>query len=372
MLDASASNISNISSVECDSSINPFVKIQNWGQDTLTSVDIKYYLDNNAASTFHWTGSLLTDSSVIVSLSAMSVSSGSHIFTSYTTNPNNGTDQNSANDTSRFSFNVINAAQVTLPLIQGFENTAFPPAYWTISNNIWHRVTSCSGFGNSTACALMPFWSNSHSDSLYSPYIDFTNATSPLYLSFDFAHAFYNTQYSDTLAVKISTDCGSSWTTLWIEGGAALGTAPANTQTEFIPTNTQWRNVSINISAYIGIPKVQFEFEGLSGYGNDLYLDDINIDFTTGVSTIPTNQEIKVFPNPTSGIVSVIINNKKKDKANISIYDALGQRIINTSMNLFADNNQFELNLSDFPKGIYHLQIDTNNDVFNETICLIK
>jgi len=372
LLDASASNILNVSSVECDSSINPIVQIKNWGQDTLLSVDIKYFVDNNTASTFHWTGILLTDSSTTVSLPSIAVTGGNHTFTSYTTNPNNGTDQNAINDTTTFSFNVINTSQITLPLIQGFELTTFPPVNWTISHNIWQRVTSCSGFGNSTACAMMPFWSNASSDSLYTPFISFSNATSPLYLTFDFAHAYYSAQYSDTFAVKISTDCGASWTTLWIQGGTTLGTAPTNTQTEFIPTNTQWRHVSLDISSYIGMPRVQFEFEGLSGYGNDLYLDDINIDFTTGIPANPAIQSMEVFPNPTSGMVTVLLNGNTSKNISISVYDALGQRIINTSRTLNTSTNQFDINLADFARGIYHLQIETNNEVFNKTISLVK
>ena len=286
-LDASISAIvSPPTGTICADSITPVVTLQNFGSNTLSSVTINYDMDTGPNNTFNWTGSLTTSASEQITLTTMAVSAGSHIFNASTSNPNGGADGNTSNDASLQSFIIATpSVGVALPLIEGIENITFPPAGWTLvdpnSNATWTRVTNASGFGNSTASSRMYFFSSTEdisgqSDYLYTPEIDLSGAASPTVMDFNVAYARYDATYFDSLIIWASSDCGGSWTRIWQKGNTQLATAPDNSSS-FTPTNAQWRAETINLDSYIGVPNLQILFEAKSGWGNNLFIDDINI-----------------------------------------------------------------------------------------------
>jgi hypothetical protein len=129
-----------------------------------------------------------------------------------------------------------------------------------------------------------------NSDEMRTPKLNFTGLSSAQ-LTFSVAYAAYSATYVDGLEVGISTDCGTTWNTVYSKGGAtvAAGNLPtANAQTTiFLPTATQWRTETVDLTTYIGQNGVILAFRNIAGYGNALYVDNINI---TGVAapTPPT------------------------------------------------------------------------------------
>lgn len=288
-LDASISNIIRPSGSSCAGTFSPQVTLTNLGSSTLTSVTITYNINGTGSTVYNWTGSLAAGASTVVTLPSATAASGTHTFTVATSSPNNGVDGNTANDSKSQSFTIIAApATVSLPLVEGFTGTTFPPSGWTLvnpeANNTWTRVTNAGGFGNSTNSAKMDNYSGQvniagQTDDLLTPVLNLSNANSTLKLTFNVAYARYNTSYSDSLFVEVTTDCGSTWTRVYGKGGNYLATAP-NTTTAFTPTATQWRKDSVMLSAFAGQSNAQFRFRSYSGYGNNVYLDDINLNFT--------------------------------------------------------------------------------------------
>ena len=55
-----------------------------------------------------------------------------------------------------------------------------------------------------------------------------------------------------------------------------------------MPTSGQWRTDSVSLNSYIGQPNVLIAFQNINGYGNKLYLDNINIVSTCSAPTTPT------------------------------------------------------------------------------------
>lgn len=179
--------------------------------------------------------------------------------------------------------NVLNPTSVVLPLQEGFSGLTFPPSNWLIDNPdgsyTWERAINVGGFGNSTSCTAFDNYTNDLTgtrDGLWTPKYDLTNAINPT-LNFDVAYARYSPSYSDTLAVFVSTDCGLTYNQIYLKGGTDLATAPDDTTGIFIPTATQWRTESINLSSYIGSPSLFVIFENRNYYGQKLYLDNINL-----------------------------------------------------------------------------------------------
>lgn len=178
------------------------------------------------------------------------------------------------------------AGPLSLPFVEGFENATFLPANWSAKNIdndqlFWARRTSLGGFGTSTACAIFDNFNlnvANERDEMRSPKFSFSNVSSAR-LRFDVAYARYNATYSDSLEVRLSTNCGSSWSSIYLKGGTQLSTTSDLTSL-FVPTNTQWRRDSIDITALTaGQTNVMFAFVNRGHWGQPIYLDNINLAF---------------------------------------------------------------------------------------------
>ena len=106
-IDARVSAGSGNSTEICTEDFAPQVTLLNPGNLALTSADISYYIDNDAATTTNWTGNIANGGSEVIATPVYNnLSSGSHTFTINVTNPNSTADENTSNDTFVFSFNV--------------------------------------------------------------------------------------------------------------------------------------------------------------------------------------------------------------------------------------------------------------------------
>ncbi len=179
--------------------------------------------------------------------------------------------------------NVVSNASAALPLVEGFTSTTFVPTSWTLVNTdggatTWARsatVGTAPTTGNSMVFDNYNYDDSGNQDEVRTKKLDFTGATG-VTMTFDVAYARYNAANSDGLQVLISTDCGVTFTSVYSKSGTTLATAPDNTAA-FTPTAAQWRNESVDLTPYIGQPGVVIAFRNLAGYGNKLYVDNINI-----------------------------------------------------------------------------------------------
>lgn len=182
---------------------------------------------------------------------------------------------------------TVNGA-VQPPYVEDFTGTSFLPAGWSGNNvgnqNAFWKHDAVVG-NNNPGSAYFDNLNNNingEQDDMRSPGLNFTGYTS-LSLTFDVAYASYNTSRSDTLEVLASTDCGATWTQIYLKGGANLSTA-ANQTSAFTPTSSQWRNESVNVNAYANNSSVIFAFRNHGRHGNFLWLDNINITGTVNAA----------------------------------------------------------------------------------------
>jgi len=82
----------------CDSIINPFVKLYNFGTVILQNVEIKYGVDNDSSNVFSWSGTIQPGGFELVALPSINVAYGYHTFSAFTANPNGTMDEFIAND----------------------------------------------------------------------------------------------------------------------------------------------------------------------------------------------------------------------------------------------------------------------------------
>ncbi len=385
-LDASISSI--IAPVNgssnCNNSVTPKITLNNAGSTTITSATILYRMDALATQTLNWTGSLASATSTVLTLNNYTgLSNAAHTFSATVINPNGSADANSANNSLTSTFTVISApAGAALPFVERFDGVTFPPTGWVETNtNVldaaysWTRLANTTGIPvvpTTTACAKMDNFAGSidivgQKDALRTPAISLSGANSSVRVVFDRSHRMYSATDIDTLNIYISTDCGGTWTRLYTKGGTQLATVTGTLTTAFTPTsNAQWARDSVSLSAYVGQPSVYLKFESRSGWGNNLYLDNINVSnlTATGIETLEQSLPVlDIFPNPNAGIFSVNISNVNKDaNVAISVLNAIGQ-VMSSPLNFKGSaNGAHSVNLSHLSNGVYFITIQTDSD----------
>jgi PKD repeat protein len=251
-------------------------------------------MDGGASQVYNWTGSLAAGATSTITLNNFTgLTAAAHTFSATVSAPNGGADGFAGNNTLTSNFTVTTApAGAALPFTEGFETATFAPTGWSYTpvdaTNRWTRIAHTFGLtAGSTGCAKMDNFSTGtidptgQRDALQTPALSFAAANSTLQVQFDVAHRQYNTTYIDSLNVWISTDCGGTWTRVYNKGGASLATVTPTSTAAFTPTaNGNWRRETVSLSAYAGQPVVYVKFESVSGWGNNLFLDNINISYT--------------------------------------------------------------------------------------------
>lgn len=363
---------------QCNSSIVPTVTLLNTGSTTLTSVTINYQINNGTVNTYSWSGSLTSGNNTNLTLPSITVPAGNHKINAYTTNPNGNTDLNPANDKKEGSFRVLNS-NFSFPFNEGFSSTAFPPTGWTYLQynkyNGMTRTSNTGGFGNSTGCVVMDNFSGAvditgQIDYLMTPDIDLSTAPSGTALQFNVAYAQYNSTTNDNLKILLSPNCGNTWTTIYNKSGSILSTASPQT-TAFTPTASQWRKENINLNSYIGQSDIVLAFVSQSNYGNNLYIDDINIVNTTGIEENNMDHLISVYPNPSNGNIYVETKFEKTESVKIAVYNMLGEQVIQITGDKTAQS-KYSIDLSDKDAGVYFVKVSADSQTTIKKITLSK
>lgn len=211
---------------------------------------------------------------------------------------------------------VSNSTTATsLPLTEGFTSSTFPPTGWSLvsaSGVSWTRTTS-AGLSPTAGNAMM--FNNHDNDETENDLIKITPVDLSTYsnaqMTFDVAYRPYSSSYSDGMEVLVSSNCGSTYSTLYSKTGTVLATVSGYQTSTFTPTAAQWRKDTVDLSAFVGQPNVVIAFRNLASYGNNIYVDNINItgtvnsapptaSFTAVSSTICEGQSV-TFNNTTTG-----------------------------------------------------------------------
>jgi hypothetical protein len=103
---------------------------------------------------------------------------------------------------------------------------------------------------------------------------DSTNAV----LRFDYAYTNYSQEYSDTLIIKAHLLCLDKEIVLFQKGASELRTTNDSLTISFVPTTNEWRSDSIDLSQCVGAGPMQLIITNKGHYGNNLYLDNLQID----------------------------------------------------------------------------------------------
>ena len=230
------------------------------------------------------------------------------------------------------------------------------------SHNKW-EITEVASHSTSHS-VWVDNWANSiiTIDELYGPKLDLSNA-GQMKLAFKYAYASsINAPTGSRLQVQVSRNCESSWTTRLSLTGAGLETADAQSS-PFIPNGDQWQQEIVNIPSSYLEDGFRFRFVFTSNGNNRLFLDDINVDITAGVSeTNEVFQNFSLYPNPASNELSVEFKLTSTSNIEMSILDMMGKVVATTpSTKFYSGINTRTISLKNIRPGSYIIKMISEN-----------
>ena len=203
-------------------------------------------------------------------------------------------------------------------------------------------------------------------DDLILPKANFANTTNTS-LSFWMAHRQYATTYIDQLEVDVSTDCGATWTQKWMKSGTTLATNSTvlGSGAYTAPVAGDWRLETIDLTSYNGQADVMIRFRATSGYGNNAFVDDINLTGNiTGFENPNLDVAVNLYPNPSNGTMFIA----NAENSTIEIIDIIGNVVYSKAI---ISNNE-QLDLSGLANGSYLARITSQNNIASRNIVLAR
>ena len=197
-----------------------------------------------------------------------------------------------------------------LPFTEDFESNSFTSNSWYLTNadnDFTWGIVPVDGTAPGDKAAKIDFFNYSNGgqrDGFQTAPFDFGPYTN---IEMTFEHAFrrYDQESRDSLAVLISTDCGSSFSYLgsYAEDGTGSFATAFTSTVEFVPAVGDWCMgtvgadcFTIDLNAYSGMSGVIIKFESVNNgiAGNNLFIDNINItgDQTSNPPTAISPQKV--------------------------------------------------------------------------------
>ncbi len=252
--------------------------ILNAGSNTLAAgIPVKYSVNNGAAITAGTTAASITPGTfTTVSFSYTAPSAGVYTIKVFSAL---ASDIHAGNDTVTYILTVQQPI-TAFPVFEDFTN----PLKWTYSGSaMWDIVAATNPAGsNNDNTARARFYINLPGKVFYlqSPLLNFSGIAKPMV---DFYVAYRRLQNEDDkLEAVVSLDGGVTfqpaplYSKSYTTGLSTVGYDPL--QVEFSPSSAgDWRHEAVDLSAYANQPNILIALKATSAFGNDLYIDDINI-----------------------------------------------------------------------------------------------
>lgn len=355
------------STIFCAGSFTPKVRIINNAHVPLTSVTVGYILDNGTAVTQTVSVNLVLAATTVITFPDIQIDAGAHEIKFFTSSPNGGTDQVTANDMLIQNFNVNGTTAA--PFVENFAGPVFPPANWSIINPdaeiTWEKYPNGNITPGSAYLNTFNYTENGEVDDLVSPRISFnTSGVDSVILSFDVAAATYSDPDDasitmDTLHVLISKDCGNTFTTVYKKWGKTLRTVTTPQTDEFFPTTGQWRKEQIDLSNFADQSPLQVFFRVTNNFENNIFIDNVNFR-TTSVPEELKKRGYLILPNPFRETFALWHYEQPTDLRSITVYNSVGQLMWSRQYNNNADK-YIPIDLFGKPAGVYFIRVEYFN-----------
>lgn len=349
--------------MNCGTTFTPSIAVTNMGGNAITTMTIVPIVDGVAQAPYAWSGSLASSTTGTITMPVLTPTLGAHTYSFNITSVNGAADTYTFNNSKYGSFALTNTV-ITAPIVEPFSTNPFPPVNWyrnNADNGIYQfsRVPTVGAYGITPLGSVKyDSWNNpvvGDRDELYMPSADFTGLTN-MKLTFDVAHAMVDPSVIEGLDVLVSTNCGVTWTNVYSKYGSVLASAPITT-IAFTPSSTQWRSEVVNMSAYDGMTGVLVKFMPYNAYGNNIWLDNINLMSSTDIKNLASNSSdhVELYPNPAQNETSLKITVTQEGESTISVLNSIGQLVSQKTTTLESGANVVTIDTKHLSSGVYHV-----------------
>jgi hypothetical protein len=265
----------------CEQQFSPIIELRNYGNTQVTQVRVELRVSGELIRTYTLPTNLGYLDTQTITLDPVELSaSGLHTVTATVVLTNGQPDNKATNNTA--STQVYVPQRRALPVSQDFQQGLEP--FYVINSDFsytWELINVPNGTTPGNTAVYINFYdylNEGQRDILASPILDLSQ-TATAFFSFRYAYAPYP-RSEDGLQVWVSTDCSNNLATaqlIYEAYGEELATAPT-TEMPFTPSGaSEWAGISLDLSAYAGLTNIQVLLVGVNDFGNNLYVDDIQI-----------------------------------------------------------------------------------------------
>ena len=349
---------------QCHTTINPEFKVKNFGDSTITNIEVSYeMIGTSEQSTQLINTTLLANQEVMITLDPFVTSIvGPFELLINVQLPDDQLENDYLNNQRIIRGNIRPIYDPDPTYLEEFED-GISPIDWFVFNDdgaiTWDTI-STAGLVDSESSAFMEFYKYSpklnQKDELISPLFDITDQEESLELRFNYAYQRRgnSSTLKDTLRVFVSNNCGETWNLHWEAYADSLKTIPNNSTLAFFPDSIQdWGFKSIVLNNYLSnSQEIMFKFQTANRNGNNLFLDNVELHHGNAFVGIyeSTISPLKISPNPSSGIFEILLGEFKNKSFLVHIIDSKGSRVSPTQ-NRFE--NKLLLDMSEYSSGIY-------------------
>lgn len=95
-----------------------------------------------------------------------------------------------------------------------------------------------------------------------------------------------------------------------------------------------------------------------------------SVKLRTGTNEIIENNNFVMYPNPANENVIITLNATQKSEGNVNLFDMKGALVKSINTQLVAGMNSVNLSLTDLPKGMYFVQINSNESTLTKKLII--
>ena len=191
-------------------------------------------------------------------------------------------------------------------------------------------------------------------------------------LTFDHAYTSWGGS-QDRLSIEVSTDCGESFEQVWTAAGSDLATAPELNSNDafFVPAVGQWAANSVDMSDFAG-KDVLVRFAVSSAWGDMLYIDNVIMQMSTGLTELNAEESVSVYPNPAQTSTTIDLEITEAADVSYQVIDMLGRVVANQSIGQnLSGSVTHSVDVSDYDNGTYLIYVKVGEREAVERISIV-
>ena len=273
---------------------------------------------------------------------------------------------------------TVAASTKKAPYSYNFENAAtLATDGWILNNfnnptNGWQIKSTAAQSGSS--CISLPNLTNAINtrDGFQSPEIDITPLTTP-YLNFYYSYVQTSTAANDVLNVFLSDSFGMDEKVIWTNSGLSLSTSGIQS-TAFTPSASQWKPISVNLSAYKFYTHARVRFEFQNRRGNNIYVDNFSINNIPVSGLDDAKKQLykfNLYPNPINSTATLSFELQQNEKVKITLFDMMGREVmVAEDAQLESGSHTIHFSRTNLNTGMYFIRFEAGENTFNHKVLI--